>query len=42
MNPQDFGQTDSLSCLHAIEHFGLGRYTDPIDINIHIKGLTTL
>jgi len=22
---------DSLSCLHAIEHFGLGRYGDPID-----------
>jgi len=32
MNPQDLGQTDSLSCLHAIEHFGLGRYTNPIDI----------
>jgi len=24
---------DSLSCLHAIEHFGLGRYGDPIDVN---------
>lgn len=23
--------TDSLSCLHALEHMGLGRYTDPID-----------
>ena len=23
--------TDSLSCLHAIEHFGLGRYGDPIN-----------
>ena len=22
---------ESLSCLHAIEHFGLGRYTDPVD-----------
>lgn len=22
---------DSLSCLHAAEHFGLGRYSDPID-----------
>lgn len=22
--------TDSLSCLHALEHFGLGRYGDPI------------
>ena len=42
MNPQDLAQTDSLSCLHAIEHFGLGRYTDPIDIKGHIKGLTNL
>jgi hypothetical protein len=25
------GYCDSLSCLHAIEHFGLGRYGDPID-----------
>jgi hypothetical protein len=23
--------TDSLSCLHALEHFGLGRYGDPLD-----------
>jgi Caenorhabditis protein of unknown function, DUF268 len=25
------GCCDSLSCLHALEHFGLGRYGDPID-----------
>ena len=25
------GYCDSLSCLHAIEHFGLGRYGDPVD-----------
>ena len=25
------GYCDSLSCLHAIEHFGLGRYGDPIN-----------
>lgn len=25
--------TDSLSSLHVVEHFGLGRYGDPIDIN---------
>ena len=29
---------DSLSCLHAIEHFGLGRYGDPIDPYGHVKG----
>jgi hypothetical protein len=34
--------TDSISCLHAIEHFGLGRYGDSIDINGHIKGLNTI
>jgi SAM-dependent methyltransferase len=34
--------TDSLSCLHAIEHFGLGRYNDPIDYNGHIKALENM
>jgi hypothetical protein len=34
--------TDSLSCLHTIEHFGLGRYGDPIDPDGHIKGLEQL
>jgi hypothetical protein len=33
---------DSLSCLHALEHFGLGRYGDPIDPNGHIKGFFNL
>ena len=33
MQPTEHGEgyCDSLSCLHAIEHFGLGRYGDPID-----------
>ena len=35
-------QTDSVSCLHAIEHFGLGRYGDSIDCNGHIKGINNL
>lgn len=42
MNTQFLGKTDSISCLHAIEHFGLGRYGDKIDINGHIKGITNL
>jgi len=42
MNPNDLGVTDSLSCLHAIEHFGLGRYTDPIDVKGHEKGIDNL
>ena len=34
--------TDSLSCLHSIEHFGLGRYGDTIDPGGHLKGLRQL
>ena len=34
--------TDSISCLHAIEHFGLGRYGDPLDPNGHIKGFNNI
>jgi hypothetical protein len=34
--------TDSLSCLHALEHFGLGRYGDPIDPSGHLKGFRSL
>ena len=33
---------DSISCLHAIEHFGLGRYGDPIDPEGHLKGFQNL
>lgn len=33
---------DSISCLHAIEHFGLGRYGDPIDPRGHLKGFNNL
>ncbi len=33
---------DSLSCLHAMEHFGLGRYGDPVNFNGHIIGMNNL
>lgn len=33
---------DSISCLHAIEHFGLGRYGDPINPNGHKKGFNNI
>ena len=33
---------DSLSCLHALEHFGLGRYGDPIDPQGHLVALSNL
>ena len=42
MENQNFGNADSVSSLHAIEHFGLGRYSDPIDIDGHIKAITNL
>ena len=42
MGEVDAGITDSLSCLHALEHFGLGRYGDPIDPHGHIKGVENL
>ena len=34
--------TDSLSCLHAMEHFGLGRYGDPLNYEGHIIGIENL
>ena len=41
--PVEFGDyCDSLSCLHALEHFGLGRYGDPIDSRGHEKALANL
>ena len=33
---------DSLSCLHALEHFGLGRYGDPLNIDGHRIGFANL
>ena len=33
---------ESVSCLHVLEHVGLGRYGDPIDLAGHSKGLTNL
>ena len=38
LDPSLGGICDSLSCLHALEHFGLGRYGDPIDPMGHLKG----
>ncbi len=33
---------DSISALHSIEHFGLGRYGDPIDYNGHLKAIENI
>lgn len=37
-----YDYTESLSSLNVIEHFGLGRYGDPIDVNGHLKGLENI
>ena len=42
VNPSLTNYCDSISCLHAIEHFGLGRYGDPIDADGHLKGLNSI
>jgi SAM-dependent methyltransferase len=42
LDPEYVECTDSLSCLHTIEHFGLGRYGDPIDFDGFDKGLKNL
>lgn len=48
MNPDSLpltagdGYCDSLSCLHALEHFGLGRYGDPVNPLGYQRGLTNM
>jgi SAM-dependent methyltransferase len=34
--------TDSISCLHALEHFGWGRYGDPVDYSGYLKGFNNI
>lgn len=36
------GYCDSLSCLHAIEHFGLGRYGDPVNPYGYERGIANM
>lgn len=33
---------DSISCLHVLEHFGLGRYNDPVDYLGYEKGINNI
>ena len=40
--PKFHGYCDSLSCLHVLEHIGLGRYGDQIDIHGHKIALRNL
>lgn len=41
-NNSDVRKFDSASSLHSIEHFGLGRYGDPLVVDGHIQGLKNL
>jgi len=41
-NARGWGYCDSLSCLHVLEHFGLGRYGEPIDTNGYKTGFANL
>jgi len=41
-NPAHFCLSDSISCLHAIEHFGLGRYGDPLNPVGHKQGFNNI
>jgi len=42
LRPDLSNACDSLSCCHALEHFGLGRYGDPIRHDGHIVGFSNL
>ena len=42
LNKKFISYTDSLSCLHALEHFGLGRYGDPVDFDGFVKGFENM
>jgi len=44
MNPKEgiVDYCDSISCLHALEHFGLGRYGDPLDLQGYEHGIRNM
>jgi len=42
MKKELYESCDSLSSLHALEHFGLGRYGDPVDVDGHLKGFDNM
>jgi hypothetical protein len=42
-DPQlDVGQHASVSCMHVVEHVGLGRYGDALDVNGDLKAIANL
>lgn len=40
--PFPSGSVESLSCMHTVEHVGLGRYGDPMDYNGDVKAINEL
>ncbi len=40
--PFDDGSLSSVSCMHVVEHIGLGRYGDPLDVNGDLKAIAEL
>jgi SAM-dependent methyltransferase len=42
MLPFPDNSVKSISCMHTIEHIGLGRYGDPIDVNGDLKSIKEL
>jgi SAM-dependent methyltransferase len=40
--PFDDESIDSLSCMHVVEHVGLGRYGDPLDPDYDLKAISEL
>jgi len=42
IDDKQFDSCDSLSSLHALEHFGLGRYGDPLNYDGYLAGLNNL
>lgn len=42
LEPESLGRADSVSCLHALEHIGLGRYGDTVDPDGFIAALDNI
>ena len=42
LDEDEIDSTDSISCLHALEHFGLGRYGDPICYDGYWQGFLNI
>jgi len=40
--PFDDRSVESISCMHVIEHVGLGRYGDPLDPDGHVRAMREL